>query len=226
MIADHPLARLAALPGTAPAHALPVHLPCVVKMIVKSVAVPALGLGGRVPGLVSCALAPRTIRSRVDESALTVTRHAPPLPVCGLNAPGHTLLNATGTVGCARARALGATICRCNDCAHVRLAVVRPGVTTHGHTSPVTGHMNVAGLVTALPLTARGLGRGVGGLDGVAGIMRRLLLFPAIAATLGRRWSPPLRLRVAPSLFPRPLSRTLSGCSLACLGPWRSGMRL
>ena len=148
MIADHPLARLAALPGTTPAHALPVHLPCVVKMIVKSVAVPTLG--GRVPGLVSRALAQRTIRSHVDESALAVTHHAPLLPVCGLNAPGHTLLNATGTVGCARA--LGATICRCNDCARVRL-------TLHGHTSPVTGHTNVAGLVTALPLTARGLGR-------------------------------------------------------------------
>ena len=64
--------------------------------------------------------------------------------------------------------------------------------------------MTVAGLVTALPflLTARGHGRGVGGLDGVAGIARRLSLLPAIVATLGRRWSPPLWLRVTPSSFP------------------------
>ena len=41
-------------------------------------------------------------------------------------------------------------------------------------TDPTTGHV-----------TARGLGRGVGGLDGVTGTARRLLLLSAIAATLG-----------------------------------------
>ena len=55
-----------------------------------------------------------------------------------------------------------------------------------GHTDPATGHVTVAGVVTALLLlTARGLGRGVGGLDGVAGTVWRLLLLSAIAATLG-----------------------------------------
>ena len=43
----------------------------------------------------------------------------------------------------------------------------------------------------SLLLTACGRGRGVGSLDGVAGIARRLLLLPAIAETLGRRWSLP-----------------------------------
>ena len=75
-------------------------------------------------------------------------------------------------------------------------------------------------------LTIRSHGKGVGSLDGVAGITRRQLLLPKITATLGRWWSPPLQLRVAPSLFPRPLSRTSSGCSSACRGPWHSGMRL
>ena len=103
-----PLARLASLRGTAPAHALPVHLHRVVKMIVKSVAVPTLGLRGRVPGLASRALAPRTVCGLVDESALAVTRHAPPLPMCGLDAPGLGLLTATGTSE--YTRALGATV--------------------------------------------------------------------------------------------------------------------
>ena len=95
MIADHPLERLAALLGPAAAHALPVHLPRLVKMIVKGVAVPALGLGGRVPGLASRDLAPRTVRGRVDESALAVTRHTPPLPVAR---PGVTARCRTGHV--------------------------------------------------------------------------------------------------------------------------------
>ena len=44
-------------------------------------------------------------------------------------------------------------------------------MTARGHMGPATDH------VIALLLTAHGLGRGVGGLDGVAGT--------AIAATLG-----------------------------------------
>ena len=222
VINDHALARLASLPWTAPAHAPHVYLPHEVEILVKGVTVPVHGLGGRVTGLASRTLAPQTLRGRVDEGALAVTRHVPLLPVCGLDDPGRGLVTATETVECARA--LGAT----DDCAHDRLAITRPGVTTRGHTGPTTGHVAVAGLVTALPflLTNCGQGRGVGGPDGVAGIARRLLLLPTITATLGQRWSLPLQLWVAPSLFPRPLSQTSSGCSSACIVPWRSGMRL
>ena len=63
------------LPGHA--HTLPVYLPRGVEILVKSVAVPALGLGDR-------ALAPRIVHGRVDDNVLAVTRHASPLPVCGL----------------------------------------------------------------------------------------------------------------------------------------------
>ena len=167
---------MVALPETTPAHTLPVHLPRMVEMIVKSVAVPALGLGGRVPSLTSRTLALRTVRGCVDERALAVTRHTPPLPVCVLDAPGRSLLTATRTVECA---------CALDDCARVRQAIERPGVTACGHTGPTTGHLTVAGLVTA-----HGLGRGVGGLDGVAGIARRLLLLPAITATTGSTVGP------------------------------------
>ena len=53
------------------------------------------------------------------------------------------------------------------------LAVARPGVTATGH-------------VTAPLLPAvRGLGSGVGGLNGVTGTARKLLLLPAIVVTLG-----------------------------------------
>ena len=149
----------------------------------KSVAVPALGLGGRVPSLGSRALVPLIVRGHVNESALAVTRHAPPLPICHLIDPGRGLLTTTGTDRCARA--LRATVRGRSDCAHNRLAITRPGVAARGHTGSATGHVTVAGLVTALLLTARGLGRGVGGLDGVAGIAGRLLLLPAIAETLG-----------------------------------------
>ena len=46
----------------------------------KSVAYTALGMG-------DCALAPRPVRGPVGYSAIDVTRHAYPLPVCGLD-PG------------------------------------------------------------------------------------------------------------------------------------------
>ena len=173
------------------------------------------------PGLGSRAVVPRTVRSCVDESALAVTRHAPLLPVCGLVVPGCGLLTATGSVG--YGRALGAS--GHDDCTRDCLAVVRPGVTIRCHTGPATGHVTVAGLVTALLLlTALGLGRGVGCLDRVTRTARRLLILPAIMATLGCRWSLPLRLQVAPLVFLRPLSWTLSGCSSACLGPWIGGV--
>ena len=133
MIVDHPLTRLAALPWTAPAHALSVYLLREVEILVKSVAVPVLG--GRMTGLASRTLAPRTVRGRVDESTLTMTRHAPPLPVCNLDTPCRGLLTATGTAECACA--LGATVRGCDDCAHDRLAVARPGVTAHGHMVPL-----------------------------------------------------------------------------------------
>ena len=151
VIVDHALARLAGLPGTAPAHALHVYLPRMVGNLVKGVAVPVHGLEGRVTGLASCALAPRTVRGVVDEGALAVTCHALLLLVYGLDDPG--------IVECACA--LEATVRGHSDCARSHLAVARPGLTALSH------------------------GRGVGGLDEVAGIARRLLLLPAIAATLG-----------------------------------------
>ena len=110
----------------------------------------------------------------------------------GLADPGRGLLTATGTAEFARS--LGVTICGLDDCARVRMAARRPGVTARGHTGPATCHVTVAGLVTALPslLTVCSRGREVSGMDRVARIARRLLLLPGITATLGRRWSPPL----------------------------------
>ena len=95
MIVDHALARLAGLPGTAPAHALHVYLPCEVEILLKGVAVLVHGLEGRLNGLASRTLAPRTVSGLIDESALAVTCPAPLLPVCGLGDPGHGLLTAT-----------------------------------------------------------------------------------------------------------------------------------
>ena len=77
--------RLASLPGTAPAHALHIYLPREVEILVKGVAVSVHGLEGRVTSLASRTLASRTVCGLVDESALTVTRPAPLLPVCGLD---------------------------------------------------------------------------------------------------------------------------------------------
>ena len=85
---------------------------------------PVRGLGGRVTGLASRALVPRTIRGLVDEGDLAVTRHAPLLPVCGLGSPGHGLWTATGPVGFTRA--LRVTFRSLADCARVRLAVAGP----------------------------------------------------------------------------------------------------
>ena len=173
----------------------------------------------------SLALVPRIVHGLVDEGALTVTRHTPLLPVCGLSDPGCGLRTATGPVGFARA--LGVTVRGLNDCTRVRLPVARSGMTGCGHTGPITGRVTVTGHVTVRPFppTVRGLGKGVGGLGRVTGIAQRQLLPPGIVATLGRRWSLPLQLRVAPFLSTRPLCRTLPGCFSACLHLWRSGMR-
>ena len=75
----------------------------------------------------------------MDEGALAVARHAPPLPVCGLAAPGRGLLASTVNGECAHA--LGATVCGRDDCAHDRLAGARAGMTARGHTGPTTGHV-------------------------------------------------------------------------------------
>ena len=136
---------------------------------------PALGL--EVTAACS-AHAPRTVRGLVDGSDLAVARPALLLPTCGLVAPGRGLRTALGVGECARA--LGVTARSLDECACDLLAVARPGVTARGHTGLA------AGLVTApLLLTVRGLGRGVGSLDGVTGGAWKLLLLPVIAVTLG-----------------------------------------
>ena len=121
MIIDHLLARLAALRGTAPAHALPVSLPREVEILVKSVACPF-----SVSGVELRSYSMDRSRS-LDTGALAVTSHIPPLPVCGLNTLGRGLMTAARTAKCARA--LGATVHSRNDCARDRLAITRPGVT-------------------------------------------------------------------------------------------------
>ena len=223
MIVGHALARLESLLEIAPAHTLHDLLPRKVEILVKGVVVPVRGLGGYMTGLASHALIPRTVRGLVDEGTLAVTRHAPLLPVCSHGSP--SLRIATGPVEFARA--LGVTVRGHNGCACVHLAVARPGVIGRGHTCPAIGCVTVNGHVTARPflLTVRGLGKGIGGLGGVAGITQRQLLPTGIAAILGRRWSLPLQLQVAPFLDSCPLCRTMPGCSSACQGPWCSGMR-
>ena len=181
MVVDSALARLGILLRTAPA--LHYLLPREVEILVESVAVPVRSLVGRVTGLASRTLSPRTVRGLVDEGTLAGILHSPLLPACGLVGPSRSLRTATCLIEFARA--LGVTVRGLDDCAHVRLAIARPSVTVCGHTSPATGR--------PFPLTVRGLGRGVGGLGGVTGIARRLLLPPGIAATLGRGWSLPLR---------------------------------
>ena len=148
------------LPRTAPTLALHGLLSCAIGSLVESVVVP-----GRVPGLASRALTPRTVRC-----TLAGTLHAPPLPVCGLGGPGRGLWTAISLVGFARA--LGVTICGLDECTCTLLAVTRPGVTVRSHTGPATGHCHFS------PLTVRGLGIGVGGLGGVAGIALRLFCLP------------------------------------------------
>ena len=59
-------------------------------------------------------------------------------------------------------------------------------MTGRGHMGPATGRVTVAGHDTVRPflLTVRGVGKGVGSLGGVAGIVWRQLLLPGIVATL------------------------------------------
>ena len=95
---------------------------------------PVRCLVGRVPGLASCALAPRTIRGLVDAGTLTGTLHTPLLPACGFGGPGRGLRTATSLVEFVRV--LAVTFCGLGKCARVRLAVVRPGVTISCHTGP------------------------------------------------------------------------------------------
>ena len=115
MIIGHVREGGAILTEIVPAPAPPAYHPLGVGILVRGIAVPAVGLGVIVPCLGSRALAPRTVRSHVDESALTVTLHDRLLPVCGLVAPGRGLLTATRIDECARA--LGVTARGLDDCA-------------------------------------------------------------------------------------------------------------
>ena len=59
---------------------------------------PVRGQVGRVTGLTSHALAPRTVSGLVDAGALAGILHAPLLPMCGLGGPGRGLRTTTGLV--------------------------------------------------------------------------------------------------------------------------------
>ena len=201
-----------------PAPALHDPLSRVVGSLVKGIIMPVRGLVGRIPSLSSCSLAPRPIHSLVNAGALASTLHAPPLPAYDLGGPGLGLQTATGPVGFARS--LSVTVCGLDECAHTLLAVTGHGVTVCGHTGFATGHR----IGPFSPLTIRGHGIEAGSLGGVAGIERKLLRPPGIAATLGRGRS--LRWRAALSPGPHLLCRTSPGCSSACWGPMLSAMRL
>ena len=127
------LAGWESLPDPAPA--LTVYLPLGVEILVGSVAVPALGLGDR-------ALAPRPVHGLEGDNAVAVTRHAFPLPVCGLVAPENDECTCAlgATALCSRSRRL--YLCS--------LVVTRPGVTTRGHTGPAIGHLTV---IVSCPLS-------------------------------------------------------------------------
>ena len=169
---------LGVLPRTAPALALHGPLRREIKIFVKSVVVPVRDLEGCVTGLTSRALAPRTVRGLVDAKALSGILHTSLLPACSLGSPGRSLRTATGLMEFTRA--LRVTVRGLDEC-----AVARPGVTVCCHTGLPTGREG-HGTIRLFPLTICGLVRGVGGLGGVTGIVRRLLLPPGIAATLGR----------------------------------------
>ena len=152
----------------------------------KGVVVPVLGLGGgRLTGLTSHALVPRTVRSLVDIGALSVTHHTPLLPVCGLSGRGLSLRNATDAVGVACAlRVTVRGLDDCKTCSSGRREARCDWSQSHGSRYRSRGRH-------PFPLTVRSLGKGVSGLGGVARIARWQLLPPGIATTLSREWSLP-----------------------------------
>ena len=179
---------------------------------------PTLSLVGHVPGFTSRALAPRPIRGLVDECALAGARHAPPLPACGLGSPDHGVWTATGAVGFACA--LEVTVCGLDERACALWATAGSAVIVCDHAIHATGP-NGHGTGRFSPLTGPGHRREVGSQDGV---VRRLMVPPRIAATLGCGWSLLLQFWAAPSLSPSLLCRTSPCCSSACWGSVNSGM--
>ena len=138
---------------------------------------PVHGLWGRVTGLASHALDPRTIRGLVDEGALTRIHDAPLLPACGL---GRGLRTATGPVEF-RSRSQ-------SD----RLQSRQVRSRSSGRCEVRRGRLRSHGTVRPFNLTVSSLGKGVGGLGRVAGIARKLLSPPGItqlggACTCGGR---------------------------------------
>ena len=99
VICDCALARFGALPRAAPALALPKPPAHLVGSVGKGDVVPAHGLVGRMPSLVSRALAPRPVCGLFDVGTLAGALHAPPLPVGSLIIPGRGLWTATGPSG-------------------------------------------------------------------------------------------------------------------------------
>ena len=186
MILDCAFARLGALPGAATALALPGPRSHMTGRPGKGDVVHARGLVDRVPGLASRALTPQLVRSHVDACALVGDHHALPLPMCGLGGPGRGLRTIPRAVGfdCT----LGVTARGLARSTRALLAAAGPTVTVRDHTDPGTGH----GTGLSSPLSGFSHGRGVGGLGGVTGIVRRLMVPPRIAVTLGHGWGLPL----------------------------------
>ena len=75
------------------------------------------------------------------------------------------------------ARTLRVTTRGLDEKARALLAAAGPAMVVRDHVVPGTGRSS--------PLTGLGHGRGVGDLGGVARIVRRLMVPPRIAATLG-----------------------------------------
>ena len=138
--ADCALARLGALPGAAPALALP-GPPChMTGSPGMGDIVPARGLMGHLPSLASRALAPQAVHGLVDACALVRSLRAPPLPAYGLGGPGRSLRTAPGSVRFACA--LGVTARGLDERARALLAASGPAVIVRDRvvpgTSPVT----------------------------------------------------------------------------------------
>ena len=125
---------------------------------------PARGLLGRVPGLASHALAPRTVRDLVEACTLVGSLYALPLPTCGLGSLSHSLRTAPGAVRFTCA--LGVTARVLDESTRALLAAAGPAVTVRAHAGPDTGPMTVRGHWISLssPLTGLGHWSRVGGL--------------------------------------------------------------